>query len=54
MWNLVRQLITSDSGATSIEYALIASGVAMAIVTVVKGLGSNLNVLFGKVQSAFQ
>jgi len=31
-----------DSGATAIEYALIAAGIALAIIVIISGLGSNL------------
>ena len=32
-----------ESGATAIEYGLIAAGISIAIVAVVNGLGTNLN-----------
>jgi pilus assembly protein Flp/PilA len=32
-----------QSGATAIEYGLIAAGISIAIVAVVNGLGTNLN-----------
>ena len=41
-----------ESGATAIEYGLIAAGISVAIITVVQGLGSNLNTTFTSVQNA--
>ena len=40
------------SGATAIEYGLIAAGIAVAIITVVQGLGTKLNSTFGSVSNA--
>ena len=46
------EFLTNESGATAIEYGLIASGVALAIITVVKGLGTNLKTTFGSISTA--
>ena len=54
MLDIVRDLGKDQSGATAIEYALIASGIAMAIVLVVKSVGTTLNATFTVVQNAFQ
>ncbi|MEA3067188.1 MAG: Flp/Fap pilin component, partial [Sphingomonadales bacterium] len=43
---LMRQCLASEDGATAIEYAMIASGVAVAISSVVFGLGSQLKTTF--------
>jgi pilus assembly protein Flp/PilA len=43
-----------DSGATAIEYAMIASGVAVAIATAVTALGSSVQGLFNNVASAMK
>jgi pilus assembly protein Flp/PilA len=40
-----------ESGVTSIEYALIAAGIAMAIVVVVNNVGSALQGIFTAVES---
>jgi len=37
------------SGATAIEYGLIAVGIAIAIITVVRGIGTSLNSAFTKI-----
>jgi len=42
MHRIVQRFRDDEQGATAIEYALIAAGVGMAIITTVFGLGSNL------------
>ena len=42
----VRCFLQAQEGATSIEYALIASGVSVAIIGGVTGLGSQIIVVF--------
>lgn len=42
----VRRFATDNSGATAIEYGLIAAGIAVAIIAVVNGIGSKLNTTF--------
>jgi pilus assembly protein Flp/PilA len=46
--------LTDESGATAIEYGLIAAGIAVAIISVVQGVGSNLKKTFGSVSSALK
>ena len=46
------KLMNDSTGATAIEYGLIAAGISVAIITVVQGLGSKLNTTFGKVSNA--
>lgn len=41
-----------ESGATAIEYAMIAAGVGAAIVTAVYSLGTQLNVVYNKIGNA--
>jgi len=43
-----------ESGATAIEYGLIAAGIAVAIIAVVNGLGSKLTTTFTSVQDALK
>ena len=38
-----------ESGATAIEYGLIAAGIAVAIITAVNAVGTDLSGLFGRV-----
>ena len=48
-----RQFRNDESGATSIEYALIAVGITVAIVTAVLAVGSAVQSDFSAVQRAF-
>ncbi len=43
MKNLVSRFVKDESGATAIEYGLIAAGIAIAIITAVNGLGTKLS-----------
>jgi pilus assembly protein Flp/PilA len=43
-----------QSGATAIEYGLIAAGISVAIIAVVQGLGTNLNNTFQSVSTALK
>jgi pilus assembly protein Flp/PilA len=40
-----------ESGATSIEYGLIAAGISIAIIAVVNGLGTSLNAKFKSIST---
>jgi pilus assembly protein Flp/PilA len=46
--------LRNESGATAIEYGLIAAAIAVAIIAVVQGVGSNLKKTFGSVSSALK
>lgn len=48
------RFINDESGATAIEYGLIAAGISVAIIAVVQGLGTSLNNTFKSVSSALQ
>lgn len=48
------RFLKDDSGATAIEYAIIAGTLSIAIVTAVTTLGSTLNTTFTSVQAAFK
>ena len=52
MKNLVTRFAKDESGATAIEYGLIAAGISVAIITVVQGLGTQLNTTFTAVKTA--
>jgi pilus assembly protein Flp/PilA len=52
MKNLLVRFAKDNSGATAIEYGLIAAGIAVAIIAVVQGVGTNLKATFGAVSSA--
>ena len=49
MKNLVSRFMKDESGATAIEYGLIAAGISVAIIAVVNGLGSKLSNTFNNV-----
>ena len=51
MKTLVSRFLKNESGATAIEYGLIAAGISIAIIAVVNGLGTKLNTVFGSVSS---
>ena len=46
MKSLVSRFVKDESGATAIEYGLIAAGISVAIIAVVKGLGTKLKTTF--------
>jgi pilus assembly protein Flp/PilA len=51
---LVSSFLRDDTGATAIEYSLIAAGIALVIVAAVNGIGSTLNTTFSSVQTALK
>jgi pilus assembly protein Flp/PilA len=46
-----RQFLADESGATAIEYSLIAAGISLAIIAVVNGIGPKLNTKFTSISS---
>ncbi len=54
MLTLALRFVKDDLGATAIEYGLIAAGIAVAIIAVVQGLGTQLNTTFSTVSSALK
>ncbi len=46
--------LNDESGATAIEYGLIAAGIAVAIIVVVKSVGTELNTTFTKVENGLK
>lgn len=48
-----RHFLADERGATAIEYALIAGGISIAIVTVVTDLGATVGALFSQVKDSF-
>lgn len=49
MKNLMKKFLNNKSGATAIEYGLIAALIAVAVIGGVTTLGSNANATFEKV-----
>ena len=54
MKTLVSRFVKDESGATAIEYGLIAAGISVAIVAVVKGVGTQLQATFNSVQNGLK
>ena len=54
MKNLFTRYMKDESGATAIEYGLIAALIAVVIITVLTNIGTSLNSKFGEVETALQ
>jgi pilus assembly protein Flp/PilA len=54
MKNLIARFVKNESGATAIEYGLIAAGISLAIIAVVNGLGTSLNNTFTSISSSLK
>jgi pilus assembly protein Flp/PilA len=54
MKNVIARFVKDESGATAIEYGLIAAGISLAIIAVVNGLGSTLNTKFASISSSLK
>jgi pilus assembly protein Flp/PilA len=54
MRRLFLRFLRDESGATAIEYCLIASGIALAIVVTVQGIGPQLNTKFGSINTSLK
>ena len=52
MKNLVSRFVRDESGATAIEYGLIAEGIAVVIIAAVQLVGTNLKGTFITVAGA--
>ena len=51
MTNLVKRFAADESGATAIEYGLIAAGISVVIIAAVNGIGTKLNTSFGSIST---
>lgn len=51
MKNVMKKFFKNESGATAIEYGLIAALIAVAIIGAVSTLGTNLATTFGDVST---
>ena len=54
MKNLVSRFLKNESGATAIEYGLIAAGISIAIISVVNGLCSTLSTKFSDISASLK
>jgi pilus assembly protein Flp/PilA len=48
------KFLSDESGATAIEYGLIAAGISLAIITVINALGTNLNNQFTSINNSLK
>jgi pilus assembly protein Flp/PilA len=51
---MISKFLADESGATAIEYGLIAAGIAIAIITAVNGLGTKLSSNFNKISTSLK
>jgi pilus assembly protein Flp/PilA len=54
MTKFMTRFAKDESGATAIEYGLIAAGISLAIIAVVNGLGTNLNEKFTSINNSLK
>ena len=54
MTSIIKAFFKDESGATAIEYGLIAAGISVAIITAVNGLGSKINSNFQTISSSLK
>ena len=54
MHKIIRAFLADETGATAIEYGLIAAGISLAIIAVVNGLGTKLNTKFTSINSSLK
>ncbi|KJC39301.1 pilus assembly protein [Bradyrhizobium sp. LTSP885] len=54
MKNLVSRFVKDESGATAIEYGLIATGIAIAIIAAVNGVGKALSTTFTSISTSLR
>ncbi|HLJ00538.1 MAG TPA: Flp family type IVb pilin [Bradyrhizobium sp.] len=54
MKNLISRFVKDESGATAIEYGLIAAGISLAIIAAVNGLGTKLSTNFTNINNSLK
>ena len=54
MIRALKAFLADETGATAIEYGLIAAGIALAIISVINGLGAKLNTKFTSINSSLK
>jgi len=50
----LRRFLADESAATAIEYSLIAAGIAIAIISAVKGVGTQLSTKFNVISTSLK
>jgi pilus assembly protein Flp/PilA len=51
---ILLRFLSDPSGATAVEYGLIAAGISLVIIAVVNGLGANINAQFTSINSSLK
>lgn len=51
---LIKRFLKDENAATAIEYGLIATGIAVAIIPVLTGLGTKLKTTFSSISTALK
>jgi pilus assembly protein Flp/PilA len=54
MKSIIKSFVKDESGATAIEYGLIAAGIAVAIIAAVNGLGVKINSNFEAISNSLK
>ena len=54
MKSIIKSFLKDESGATAIEYGLIAAGIAVAIIAAVNGLGTKLSTNFDTISNSLK
>jgi len=51
---IILRFLADESGATAIEYGLIAAGISLAIIAAVNGIGGSLSTKFGDINTSLK
>ena len=54
MKRIILKFFADESGATAIEYGLIAAGISLAIIAAVNGIGTSLSTKFGDINTSLK
>jgi pilus assembly protein Flp/PilA len=54
MLQLISRFVGDETGATAIEYCLIAVGLSIVIITAVNGIGTTVNTKFGSINTSLK
>lgn len=54
MGKILKEFVADESGATAIEYGLIAAGISLAIISVINGLGTKLTTKFTAINTSLK
>jgi pilus assembly protein Flp/PilA len=54
MKTIIARFVKDESGATAVEYGLVAAGISVAIIAVVQSLGTNIKTAFSSLSSVLR